>query len=262
MDILERICADKRVHIALQKKRKSTAALLHAAKSAKPVRSFALALREKARAGTFGLIAELKKASPSGGLIREDFDPAALARAYEKGGAACLSVLTDAPYFQGNDRYLTEARAATLLPMLRKDFMIDPYQVAESRALGADCILVIMASVEDALAAELAAGAKAFGMDVLVEIHDERELERALKIDSALIGINNRNLKTLKVDLATTETLAPLIPRTHLIVCESGIHTHADLQRMEKWGVRCFLVGESLMRKPNLEAATQSLLNG
>lgn len=262
MDILEKICADKRLHIASQKKRYSEGALLHAAKTEKPVRGFSQTLRRKIETGSFGLIAEIKKASPSGGVIREDFNPSALAEAYGKGGAACLSVLTDIPYFQGDDRYLAQARNACSLPVLRKDFMLDAYQVIESRTLGADCILIILAAVDDMLASELIACARELGMDTLIEAHDERELTRALKLNNTLIGINNRDLKTLKVDLAVTEKLMPLIPGSCLVISESGIHTHADLKRLRKSGVYCFLVGESLMRQPDLEAATHRLLNG
>ena len=264
-DTLARICADKRRHVAVRRKALPPAALEERARAAPAPRGFAAALAAGTEAGGLALIAELKKASPSRGPIRADFDPPALAAACAAGGAACLSVLTDAPWFQGEDRFLPEARAAAALPVLRKDFMLDPYQAVESRALGADCILLIMAALGDGQAAELEAAARALGMDTLVEVHDERELERALRLESPqlespLLGINNRDLKTLAVDLAATERLAPLVPPGRAIVCESGLHRHADLLRMAALGVRRFLVGESLMRAPDVTAATAALL--
>ena len=259
-DVLAEICAEKRAHVARRKVARPEAASRTLAAAAAPVRSFAAALERQAGAGRYGLIAEIKKASPSKGLIRADFDPATLARAYEAGGATCLSVLTDEPYFQGRDEYLAEARDSCALPVLRKDFILDPYQVVESRALGADCILLIMAALDDAAARDLAALAAELGLDVLVEVHDRAELDRALRLDTRLIGINNRNLKTLKVDLHTSEELAPLVPPGRLIVAESGIAGPADLDRLADAGARCFLVGESLMKAGDVAAATRRLL--
>jgi len=260
MNTLEQICADKRQHIAKRKSTVSESALLEKAKNISPPRGFRRALENKTKSGP-ALIAEIKKASPSKGVIRADFNPAALAKAYEQGGAACLSVLTDEPYFQGRDDYLAQARDATALPVLRKDFMLDPYQIVESRALGADAILLIMAALADDEAEELEAIAMGLGMDVLVEVHDKKELERALThLNSTLIGINNRDLKTLKVDLSTSETLAKDLPGHILPVCESGIATHDDLLRMNKAGISCFLVGESLMRQADVTLATKTLL--
>jgi indole-3-glycerol phosphate synthase len=259
-DVLAEICAKKREHVARRKAALPEAELRAQAAAASPVRGFAAALERAITSGQQGLIAEIKKASPSRGLIRADFDPPSLARAYEAGGATCLSVLTDAPYFQGEDEHLRTARAACALPVLRKDFIVDPYQVAETRALAADCILLIVAALDDAMARDLAAVAGDYGLDVLVEVHNREELERALRLDARLIGINNRNLKTLKVDLHTTEELAPLVPAGRLIVGESGIYDPADLDRLGAAGARCFLVGESLMKAPDVAAATRRLL--
>jgi indole-3-glycerol phosphate synthase len=256
-DKLAEICATKRLEVAARKP-------LGLAQwpQPSPLRGFEAALRGKAADG-FALIAEIKKASPSKGLIRNNFDPVAHARAYATGGAACISVLTDAPYFQGHEDYLIAARAACMLPVIRKDFMVDPWQCAEARAIGADAVLIIVAALDDAEMAEIEAAAVEQAMDVLVEVHDEAELERALtRLNSRLIGVNNRNLKTFEVDLATTERLAKLVPEDVLLVCESGIASHADCQRMAAAGIRTFLVGESLMRQADVAAATRLLLGG
>lgn len=260
-DVLARICAHKAEHVAACKARRSLADLETLARAQTAPRGFAHALTRAVEQGRWGLIAEIKKASPSKGLIRADFHPADLARAYRDGGASCLSVLTDVPYFQGDDGYLVEARGAVDLPVLRKDFMIDPYQIVESRALGADCILLIMAALSDGQAAELHSVATAHGMDVLIEVHDAAEMERALRLPSGLLGVNNRNLKTLSIDLATTEKLAPMVPPGRELVAESGIHSQADLLRLARAGARRFLIGESLMAQPDVTAATQALLS-
>ncbi len=260
-DVLAKICADKRGEIEVRKAACGQAQIERRAAAAPPPQPFAKSLQTALDAGRTGLIAEIKKASPSKGLIREDFVPVDLARAYESAGASCLSVLTDTPYFQGSDTYLEAARAAVSIPVLRKDFTLDTYQVYEARAIGADCILLIMAALEDAAARELARLASRLGMDVLAEIHDEAELARAVEIDEArLIGVNNRNLKTLSVDIATAEFLAPRVPPDRIAVAESGLHTPDDLQRMAAAGARCVLVGESLMRQPDVAAATRALL--
>ena len=260
-DVLTRICREKREHIVQSMAVCSRTAVEARAQAASVPRGFAKELRSALGRGEYGLIAEIKKASPSKGLIRSDFDPASLARAYEKGGACCISVLTDVPYFQGSDEDLISARNAIGLPVLRKDFMLDPYQIVETRALGADCVLLIMAALKDSKAAELMAVAREWGMDVLVEVHDTEEMKRALKLESDLIGINNRNLKTLEVDISMTERLAPMVPENSIIVSESGLSTPVDLARMADTGAHCFLVGESLMRQENVQAATSDLLS-
>ena len=261
MNKLDEICATKREEVADRRTRSTIGDLDAAAMMQSEPRGFEAALRKASRDG-FGLIAEIKKASPSKGLIRADFDPADHARAYEDGGATCLSVLTDAPYFQGHEDYLMQARAACALPVLRKDFMVDPWQVAEARAIGADAILIIVAALDDTEMAEIEAAAIERRMDVLVEVHDEAEIDRAAKLKSRLIGVNNRDLKTFTTDLATTERLAALAPQNTLLVGESGIASHDDCQRLARSGVRSFLVGESLMRQADVTAATRALLQG
>jgi indole-3-glycerol phosphate synthase len=262
-DVLARICADTSVEVARRKaiiSRDAMRAKVARANRTNKPRGFADAMNQKLEAGGLAVIAEIKRASPSGGDIRPGFDPAELALAYETGGAACLSVLTDAPYFQGSPDDLVAARAACFLPVLRKDFMLDAWQIHESRAMGADCVLLIMAVLSDAQAAELEAVALELGMDVLLESHDAAELDRALALKSPLIGINNRNLRTMTTDLATTLELAPRVPADRVIVGESGYRSHDDLKRVADVGVRRFLVGESLLRQPDLAIATRALL--
>jgi indole-3-glycerol phosphate synthase len=261
MNILDTICATKRDEVAVRKKAMSLRDLSQLSAAQSAPRGFKNAIDVKASNG-FALIAEVKKASPSKGLIRSDFDPAAHAKAYQAGGAACLSVLTDAPYFQGHEEYLIAARAACDLPILRKDFMIDPWQVAEARAIGADAILIIVSALDDMQMSEIEAAAIELGMDVLIETHDADEFERALRLKSRLIGVNNRNLKDFTVDFARTYELVSSAPAECTFVAESGINTHDDIVAMAQHGVRCFLVGESLMRQADITAATRKLLTG
>ncbi|MFC4351434.1 indole-3-glycerol phosphate synthase TrpC [Fodinicurvata halophila] len=261
-DVLEQICSDKRRHIEERKQLLSLDELEKIIAANGKTRGFERALKEKSAESGYALICEIKKASPSKGLIRKDFDPSELAEAYTRGGATCLSVLTDIPYFQGNDDFLRMARTASSLPVLRKDFMLEPYQILESRALGADCILLILAALTQKQAEEMEKLAMDLGMDVLLEVHDELELDRALNLGSPLIGINNRDLKTLEVDIATTEKLAPKITEDRFLIAESGLYEREDLQRLSKAGARAFLIGESLMRQENVEDAARALQSG
>ncbi len=260
-DVLEQICRVTRAEVARRKAAMSVETLRQGiAAQADPPRGFGTALKQRTAQGCFALIAEIKKASPSGGLIRSDFDPAMLARAYEAGGATCISVLTEGPHFQGSDADLIAARHAVALPVLRKDFILDPWQVYESRAIGADCILLIMAALTNEQARELEEVARSLDLDVLAEVHNQRELDRALGLQTQLIGINNRNLKTLGTDLAITEELAPLVPCDRFLISESGMRTQEDLRRIAAAGSLCFLVGEGLMRQSDVAGAVRSLL--
>lgn len=260
-DVLARICDDTLAEVGRRRAALPLEALrAKLGRHPKPTRGFGAALKHTVAGDGYGLIAEIKKASPSAGLIRPDFDPAAIAREYEAAGATCLSVLTDEPHFGGTAEHLRDARVATALPVLRKDFMLDPWQIWESRLMGADCVLLIMAALTDALARELEEIARSLDMDVLVEVHDRRELDRALGLQTQLIGINNRNLKTLHTDIATTAELAPHVPGDRFLVAESGIRTHADVLSLADAGARCFLVGESLLKQPDVGAATRTLL--
>ena len=260
-DALSKICALKLETVGRRKTLKPFADVESAAKTAPQPRDFEAALTGKIKDSQFALIAEIKKASPSAGLIRDDFNPSELAGAYQRGGAACLSVLTEEDHFMGCDDHLIEARTAAALPVLRKDFMLEPYQIAESRMIGADCVLLILAALSDAQASELESCARDFGMAVLIEVHDETELERAMELKSKLIGVNNRNLKTLKTDLAVTERLAARVPEDRVLVAESGLKTPSDLARMAECGAKRFLIGESLLRQSDLESATRTLVN-
>lgn len=258
-DILAEICERKRAHVAATKTEIPLSEQEAMAREAETPRGFIRALKAARAENRYGFICEIKKASPSKGLIRADFDPASLARAYAIGGATCLSVLTDIPYFQGHNDYLVAAKAACPIPVLRKDFMVDPYQVTEARALGADCILLIMAALDDSLAAELEDAALGYGMDVLIEVHDGAELERALELKSELIGVNNRNLKTMNVSLETTLSLVPAYPAGRIAVAESGLRTAEDLEQCERAGAGCFLIGETFMRQEDVAAAVMAL---